>query len=220
MLTIAICDDNPQFAKILAKKINSLCAHNLPERVDCQIAPIFGSAENVLQFLQTQAIHILFLDIDMPKINGFKLAEYLCKHYPETIIIFVSSYEEFVYSSFEYCPFRFLRKSHLEQELPIKILVFNNTVLGMVRQLQYHYSGQRYSGVHFSKTVDFMALAKAYGAAGYQITSKEEAPGVLKEAFGNGRFSIVEIAIDPDDLCLPIVLGGHSIDDMVLEPQD
>ena len=107
----------------------------------------------------------------------------------------------------------------LEQELPIKILVFNNTVLGMVRQLQYHYSGQRYSGVHFSKTVDFMALAKAYGAAGYQITSKEEAPEILKDAFGNGRFSIVEIAIDPDDLCLPIVLGGHSIDDMVLEPQ-
>jgi len=107
----------------------------------------------------------------------------------------------------------------LEQELPIKILVFNNTVLGMVRQLQYHYSGQRYSGVHFSKTVDFMALAKAYGAAGYQITSKEEASEILKDAFGNGRFSIVEIAIDPDDLCLPIVLGGHSIDDMVLEPQ-
>jgi len=88
-----------------------------------------------------------------------------------------------------------------------------------VRQLQYHYSGQRYSGVHFSKTVDFMALAKAYGAAGYQITSKEEASEILKDAFGNGRFSIVEIAIDPDDLCLPIVLGGHSIDDMVLEPQ-
>lgn len=107
----------------------------------------------------------------------------------------------------------------LEQELPIKILVFNNTVLGMVRQLQYHYSGQRYSGVHFSKTVNFMDLAKAYGAAGYQITGKEEAPEVLKEAFGNGRFTIVEIAIDPDDLCLPIVLGGHSIDDMVLEPQ-
>ena len=107
----------------------------------------------------------------------------------------------------------------LEQELPIKILVFNNTVLGMVRQLQYHYSGQRYSGVHFSKTVDFMALAKAYGAAGYQITSKEETPEILKEAFSNGRFTIVEIAIDPDDLCLPIVLGGHSIDDMVLEPQ-
>lgn len=107
----------------------------------------------------------------------------------------------------------------LEQELPIKILVFNNTVLGMVRQLQYHYSGQRYSGVHFNKTVNFMDLAKAYGAAGYQITRKEEAMDILKEAFANERFTIVEIAIDPDDLCLPIVLGGHSIDDMVLEPQ-
>lgn len=106
----------------------------------------------------------------------------------------------------------------LEQELPIKILVFNNNVLGMVRQLQYHYSGQRYSGVHFSKSVNFMDLSKAYGAAGYQILSKEEAPAVLKEAFGNGQFSIVEIAIDPDDLCLPIVLGGHALDDMVTEP--
>ena len=108
----------------------------------------------------------------------------------------------------------------LEQELPIKIMVFNNNVLGMVRQLQYHYSGQRYSSVHFSKTVDFMMLAKAYGAAGYQITSKEEAPDILKEAFSNGRFSIIEIAIDPDDLCLPIVLGGHALDDMFLQPEE
>lgn len=106
----------------------------------------------------------------------------------------------------------------LEQDLPIKIMVFNNNVLGMVRQLQYHYSGQRYSGVHFGKSVNFMDLAKAYGAAGYQILSKEEATSVLKEAFGNGRFSIIEIAIDPDDLCLPIVLGGHALDDMVTEP--
>ena len=107
----------------------------------------------------------------------------------------------------------------LEQDLPIKIKVFNNHVLGMVRQLQYHYVGQRYNGVHFSKTVDFMMLAKAYGAAGYQITNKEEAPEILKEAFNNGRFSIIEIAVDPDDLCLPIVLGGHALDDMVLAPE-
>jgi acetolactate synthase-1/2/3 large subunit len=107
----------------------------------------------------------------------------------------------------------------LEQDLPIKIMVFNNHVLGMVRQLQYHYVGQRYNGVHFSKTVDFMMLAKAYGAAGYQITNKEEAPEILKEAFNNGRFSIIEVAVDPDDLCLPIVLGGHALDDMVLAPE-
>lgn len=70
----------------------------------------------------------------------------------------------------------------LEQELPIKILVLNNNVLGMVRQLQYHYSGQRYSGVHFSKTVNFMDLAKAYGAAGYQIMNKEDAASHIERS--------------------------------------
>ena len=103
----------------------------------------------------------------------------------------------------------------MEQNLPLKILVFNNNALGMVRQLQYHYVGERYNAVHFERSVDFMKLAEAYGAKGYQINNQEEAPSILREAFDNGVFSIVEIAIDVDDLCLPIVLGGHGIDDMV-----
>ena len=102
----------------------------------------------------------------------------------------------------------------MEQNLPVKILLFNNHVLGMVRQLQYHYCGARYSGVEFGPTVDFMMLAKAYGAESYQIMTPEEAPEVLQQALNNGRFTIIECAIDPDDLCLPIVLGGHGIDDM------
>lgn len=105
----------------------------------------------------------------------------------------------------------------LEQGLPVKILLFNNHVLGMVRQLQYHYCGARYSGVQFGQTVDFMMLAKAYHAEGYQITTPEEAPSVLEKAMTNGRFTIVECAIDPDDLCLPIVLGGHGLEDMYQE---
>lgn len=119
MLTIGICDDNPHFAQALTKKIHELCALNLSERVDCKVIPSFGTANEVINYLKKYAINILFLDIDMPGINGFKLAEYLCSNYPDTVIIFVSSYEDFVYSSFEYCPFRFLRKAHLNQELPL-----------------------------------------------------------------------------------------------------
>lgn len=119
MLTFAICDDNPFFASLLSQKIHQLCAYTLPERIDCHIAPTFGSGKDVLEYLETSSINVLFLDIDMPGINGFELAEQLCKSHPDIVIIFVSSYEDFVYSSFEYCPFRFLRKSHLEQELPI-----------------------------------------------------------------------------------------------------
>ncbi len=119
MLTIGICDDNPHFAMTLTKKLYELCVYNLSERIDCKVIPAFGSASDVIKHLKKQSINILFLDIDMPNINGFKLAEYLCKNHPDTVIIFVSSYEDFVYSSFEYCPFRFLRKAHLNQELPI-----------------------------------------------------------------------------------------------------
>ena len=61
---------------------------------------------------------VVILDVMMPKINGFRLASELKEKSPDTIIIFVSAYDDFVYSSFEYAPFRFLRKSHLEEELP------------------------------------------------------------------------------------------------------
>ena len=119
MITIAVCDDNFQFAQLLKQYLQKLCTHSIPSRVDCRIAPIFNSGAEVLEYLQSNTIDILFLDIDMPHTNGFELAKILCDIYPSTIIIFVSSYEEFVYSSFEFCPFSFLRKAHLSKELDV-----------------------------------------------------------------------------------------------------
>ena len=118
MWTIGICDDNPHFASMLSKKIYELCATRLSDRIDCKVLPAFGSAESVREHLKTGYISVLFLDIDMPGENGFQLAEYIREAHPETVIVFVSSYEDFVYSSFDYSPFRFLRKSHLTLELP------------------------------------------------------------------------------------------------------
>lgn len=119
MLTIAVCDDNPQFSKLLVTKLRQLCAYTLPERILCRVEHPFGSANEVLHYLSVRSINILFLDIDMPEISGFELAQTIKERCPETIIIFVSAYDNFVYSSFEYSPFRFLRKSHLEEELTV-----------------------------------------------------------------------------------------------------
>lgn len=130
MINIAICDDNPKFAQLFCKKIKSICKEN------CTVLPPFFEGTDVMEYLKVNPIHILFLDIDMPKINGFALAKILCEKYPDIIIIFVSAYEDFVYSSFEYCPFRFLRKSHLNEELEItldkaieKITINDNQIL-------------------------------------------------------------------------------------------
>ncbi len=118
MITIAVCDDDLLFAAALKEKIRHLCAYLLPERIECHVTEEFCSSGDVLIYLKNHPINILFLDIDMPEMSGFVLAEQLNRQYPETMILFVSAHEQFVYSSFEYSPFRFLRKSHLEAELP------------------------------------------------------------------------------------------------------
>ena len=117
MLTIAVCDDNIQFARILANRIRKLCATMVPEKIRCDVISAFSAADDVLQYLKTNPLALLFLDIDMPGRSGFSLAEELQKNYPDIIIVFVSSYDNLVFRSFDYSPLSFLRKSHLEAEL-------------------------------------------------------------------------------------------------------
>lgn len=116
MLTIAVCDDNKAFGQSLVEKLRHLCI-SLPERIVCNVTEVFTSADEVLKYLSHSTVNILFLDIDMPGTNGFELAGAVRKTFPDTVIIFVSAYDNFVYSSFDYAPFRFLRKSHIDEEL-------------------------------------------------------------------------------------------------------
>jgi len=101
-----------------------------------------------------------------------------------------------------------------ELGLPIKIVLFNNQTLGMVRQLQYDYCGGRYAGVYFKKTIDFMHLAKAYGAESYRIEDEKEAAAIFKEAFSNKKLTLIECPIDRDELVRPIVLAGDHLGQM------
>ena len=122
MIKIAVCDDNKSFAEALGREITAFCAREIPEASDCRVYPAFTSAEDVLAHLEKEGFDLIFLDIDMPRITGFDLAERIAELYPETLIIFVSAYDNFVYSSFAYSPFRFLRKSHLKDELTPTLL--------------------------------------------------------------------------------------------------
>lgn len=117
MIRIGVCDDEISFAKTVLSKIQSFCLRELPDKIVYDTAPAFSSGHSVLQYLENgNQINILFLDIDMPDMNGFELAWKLNRISPDIIIIFVSAYDNFVYNSFDYNPFRFLRKSHLNEE--------------------------------------------------------------------------------------------------------
>lgn len=103
----------------------------------------------------------------------------------------------------------------LDQNLPIKILMFNNQVLGMVRQLQYHYVGQRYSNINFDRKIDFAKIFEAYGFGSYRIESLEEAESVLKQALADPGCVLIECVISEKEMCSPITLAGANIDDMI-----
>lgn len=117
MLTIAVCDDNIQFARTLVSKIRKLCATMVPERILCNVITEFSSADDVIHFVKHNNVDLLFLDIEMPERNGFSLAAELKKFHPDMVIVFVSAHENLVFKSFDYSPLNFLRKSYLEREL-------------------------------------------------------------------------------------------------------
>ena len=100
------------------------------------------------------------------------------------------------------------------EKLPITIILLNNGVLGMVRQWQALFFGQRYSQTTLDRKTDFPALSKAFGAAGYTANSLSELSGILRELPDDGP-SLVECKIGMDERVLPMIPVGGSIGDMV-----
>lgn len=103
-----------------------------------------------------------------------------------------------------------------EQGAKIKVLLLNNGNLGMVRQLQKHYSNENYFAIDMPGNPDFIKLAEAYGMKTYKITEPNQVEETLKEAFANDELTLIECIIDPLEMVYPMVLGGDSIEDMTV----
>jgi acetolactate synthase I/II/III large subunit len=101
--------------------------------------------------------------------------------------------------------------------IPIIQIVFNNHVLGMVRQWQTLFYGQRYSHTTLNDGVDFVKLAEAMGAKAYRITNKEEVEGVLKEAIALNSPVVIDCRIPSDDKVWPMVAPGAAIEEVFTE---
>ena len=97
--------------------------------------------------------------------------------------------------------------------IPVIEIVFNNHVLGMVRQWQTLFYGKRYSHTVLNDSVDFVKLAEAMGAKAYRITKKEEVEPVLKEAIEAKVPVLIECIIDNDDKVFPMVPPGKNLED-------
>lgn len=95
--------------------------------------------------------------------------------------------------------------------IPIIQVVLNNHVLGMVRQWQSLFYGQRYSATVLDDAVDFVKLAEAMGAVGMRATTREEFREVFAKALHAGRPVVIDCVIDSDEKVWPMVAPGAAI---------
>ena len=100
--------------------------------------------------------------------------------------------------------------------LPVKVVILNNGCLGMVRQWQELFYEKRYAFSKLECLPDFVKLAEAYGAVGYEIEHEGEVDRVLKKAFANGRPTFVDVHVNPEEGVYPIVPAGAPLRDMLL----
>jgi len=92
------------------------------------------------------------------------------------------------------------------EDIPVVICLLNNGWLGMVKQWQNLFWNDRYSGTQlYSSNPDFVKLAQSFGADGIHVERSSEVADSFKTAFDSGNTFLIDIRIDPDENCLPML---------------
>ena len=100
--------------------------------------------------------------------------------------------------------------------IPVIVVIFNNSTLGMVRQWQTLFFGHRYSQTTLDRGPDFMKLAEAYGLEGTRVETMEAFTQAFEQAYRAGRPCLIECMLDIDEMVAPMVAPGSPIDSFCL----
>ena len=108
----------------------------------------------------------------------------------------------------------------VENNLDLKIIVFNNRHHGMVRQWQTMFFEGNYSASRFEVLPDFVKLAEAFGARGLRAVRPEELEPTLREGLNTPGVVLMEIEVDCTEMVYPMIAPGASMDNMIMMPAD
>ncbi|HZS31870.1 MAG TPA: thiamine pyrophosphate-dependent enzyme, partial [Methylomirabilota bacterium] len=129
---------------------------------------------------------------------------------PDRLVVLVDGDGSFVMNSQELA-------TVVENQLPVKVVIVNNGGHGMVRQWQDVIYGGRFQSIDLSASPDFVKLAEAYGAVGIRASKPNEVVPALERAFAEPGPVVVDVMVDRDELCFPMVPAGGANKDMILE---
>ncbi len=102
-------------------------------------------------------------------------------------------------------------------DLPIITVIFNNQVLGMVRQWQTTFYEKRYSDTDPHRKTDFVKLAEGFGAKGYRAETPAEFKAAFADAMKQKGPSWIDCRIGKDEKVLPMIPGGGTVNDIIME---
>lgn len=102
-------------------------------------------------------------------------------------------------------------------DLPIITVIFNNQVLGMVRQWQTTFYEKRYSDTDPHRKTDFVKLAEGFGAKGYRAATPAEFKAAFADAMKQKGPSWIDCRIGKNEKVLPMIPGGGTVNDIIME---
>ena len=102
--------------------------------------------------------------------------------------------------------------------LPIITVIFDNRVLGMVRQWQTCFYGKRYSQTDPERKTDFVKVIEGFGGKGYRAANLAEFKAAYKQAQQDNCPVWIDCTIAKDERVLPLIPAGKTIDDIILAP--
>ena len=104
-----------------------------------------------------------------------------------------------------------------QYRLPIKVVNLNNKYMGMVRQWQEFFHGNRYAESYMDALPDFVRLAESYGHVGMRVDKPEDVEPALKEAFSRKTDLVfMDFITDQTENVFPMVPGGKGLSEMIL----
>ncbi|MBI4234189.1 MAG: biosynthetic-type acetolactate synthase large subunit [Chloroflexi bacterium] len=106
----------------------------------------------------------------------------------------------------------------VEEQIPVKIALFNNSFLGMVRQWQDLFYKKTYVATYYKRNPDFVMLAQAFGMPGIRVTRKDEVMPAIQSAMEHKGPVLVDFRVEQEENVYPMIPPGTTVQELIEDP--
>jgi acetolactate synthase-1/2/3 large subunit len=144
---------------------------------------------------------------------GFPAAIGVQVAHPDALVLCISGDASWVMNMQE-------MSTAMQYRLPVKTFILNNSYMGMVRQWQDFFHGQRHASSYMDSLPDFVKLAEAFGGVGLRASTIDELDGVIEAMLRADRPVIADIVVERAENVYPMIPGGAAHNEIKLSPED